>query len=37
MFAYFVEFKTFTISVPVCPLNWIFFYVFHFQSFSNKS
>jgi len=21
-FAYFVEFKTFTITVPVCPFNW---------------
>jgi len=28
--AYFVEFKTFTIIVPVCPFNWIFLYVFHF-------
>ena len=33
MFAYFVEFKTFTIIVPVCPLNWIFLYVLHFQTF----
>ena len=32
MFDYFVEFKTFTITVPVCPLNWIFLYVFHFQT-----
>ena len=37
MFAYFVEFKTFTINVPVCPLNWIFLYFFNFQTFSNKS
>jgi len=37
MFAHFVEFKTFTITVPVCPLNWIFLYFFHFQTFSNKS
>jgi len=22
MFAYFVEFKTFTITVPVSPFNW---------------
>jgi len=29
---YFVEFKTFTITVPVCPFNWIFLYVFHFQT-----
>ena len=32
MFAYFVEFKTFRITVPVCPLNWSFFCVFHFQT-----
>jgi len=32
MFAYFVEFKTFTITVPVFPLNWIFLYVFHFHT-----
>ena len=29
-FAYFVEFKIFTITVPVCPFNWIFPYVFDF-------
>jgi len=29
-FAYFVEFKTFTITVIVNPFNWIFPYVFHF-------
>jgi len=32
MFAYFVEFKTFMITVPACPHNLIFFYVFHFQT-----
>ena len=37
MFAYFVEFKTFTITAPVCPLNWIFLYVFHFQTINENS
>jgi len=32
MFAYFVEFKTFMITVPVCLQNLIFFYVFYFQT-----
>jgi len=31
MFAYlFKTFKIFTITVPVCPMNWIFLCVFHF-------
>ena len=32
MFDNIVKFKTLTITVPVCPLNWIFLYVFHIQT-----
>ena len=32
-FAHIVEFTTFTITVPACPFNWIFLYVFHFYIF----
>jgi len=38
MFAYFVDFKTLTITVPVCPLTWIFLYVFLiFKQMFNKN